>query len=280
MTQPSVSVESRSLPMSLGGRSRRIGLMWKIVGTLAGVIVLFGLLVLGVVHHLTGKALRTQLDKRAFAMVTTLSDAAGGHVIVRNPLELHALVTKYALLDGVAYAIIRDGKGEIMAQSLAVLPAELKETFSLDGRRQAQQRELTLRGKAVYETRVPILGGQAGTAHVGIWGDGVEEEIRSALLPLAGIILALLVAGVALSALLARAIIRPILRLTQIADKISKGDLETPIGVETRDEIGDLALSVGRMRASLKAAMVRLNQNRNIAIMSKDKEKKDEPIAL
>jgi HAMP domain-containing protein len=270
MTQPSVSVETRSLPMSLGGRSRRIGLMWKIMGTLTGVIVLFGLLVLGLVSHLTGKALRTQLDKRALAIVTTLSDAAGGHVIARNPLELHALITKYSLLDGVAYAIIRDGKGEIMAQSLAVLPAELKEALSLDGRRQAQQRELTLRGKAVYETRVPILGGQAGTAHVGIWGDGVEEEIRSALFPLAGITLALLAAGVALSALLARAIIRPILRLTRVADKISKGDLETPIGVATRDEIGDLALSLGRMRTSLKAAMVRLSQNRNIAIMSKE----------
>jgi HAMP domain-containing protein len=129
---------------------------------------------------------------------------------------------------------------------------------------------LTLRGKAVYETRVPILGGQAGTAHIGVWGDGVEGEIRRALLPLAGIIVALLLAGVALSALLARGILRPILRLTQVADKISKGDLETPVGVETRDEIGDLARSLGRMRASLKAAMMRLSQNRNLDHIAKE----------
>ncbi|MGH7768803.1 MAG: HAMP domain-containing protein [Candidatus Binatia bacterium] len=263
MTQPSASVESRSLPISAREGSRRIGLMGKIVGTFAGVIVLFGLLVLGVVYHLTGRALRAQLDQRALAIVTTLSDAAGGHVIARNSLELHALVTKYALLDGVAYAVIRDGKGEIIAQSLAALPAELKESVSLDARRQAQRRELVLRGKAVYETRVPILGGQAGTAHIGVWGDGVEGEIRRALLPLAGIVVALLLAGVALSALLARGIVRPILVLTQVADKISKGDLETPVGVETSDEIGDLARSLGRMRASLKAAMIRLTQNRN-----------------
>jgi HAMP domain-containing protein len=78
------------------------------------------------------------------------------------------------------------------------------------------------------------------------------------------------VAGVALSALLARGIVRPILRLTEVADKISKGDLETPVGVETRDEIGDLALSLGRMRASLKAAMARLTQNRNIPLAAKE----------
>jgi HAMP domain-containing protein len=270
MTQPSASVESRSLTIGEGARSRRIGLMGKIVGTLAGVIVLFGLLVLGVVYHLTGRALRAQLDQRALAIVTTLSDAAAGHVIARNSLELHALAAKYALLDGVAYAVIRDGRGEIVAQSLAALPAELKEPVPLDARRQAARRELALRGKAVYETRVPIIGGQAGTAHIGIWSDGVEEEIRRTLLPLAGIVVALLVAGVALSAFLARGIVRPIILLTEVADKISKGDLETPVGVETRDEIGDLARSLGRMRASLKAAMMRLTQNRNIPPVAKD----------
>jgi HAMP domain-containing protein len=262
--------------MSVGAGSRRIGLMWKIVGTLAGVIVLFGLLVLGVVYSLTTRALRAQVDQRALAIVTTLSDAAAGHVIGRNSLELSALVTKYALLPGVAYAFIRDGKGELVAQSM-VLPPELKESFSLDGRRQAQGRELKLRGKTVYETRVPILGGQAGTAHVAIWGDTMEDEIRRALLPLIGIIISLLLGGVLVSVLLARGIIRPILRLTQVADKISKGDLDAPVNVETRDEIGDLALSLGRMRASLKAAMARLNPDRNLAVAQKEQEKKNEP---
>jgi HAMP domain-containing protein len=274
MTQSSLSVESPSLPIALEAGARRIGLMWKIVGTLAGVIVLFGLLVLGVVNYLMGGALRAQLDQRALAIAVTMSDAAAGNVIGHNSLELHALVAKYALLDGVAYAFIRDGKGEIVAQSLAVLPAELRESFSLNGRREAERRELTLRGKSVYETRVPILGGQAGAAYVGIWGEGVEEEIRRALLPLIGIIVSLLAAGVALSFFLARGIIQPILRLTLVADKISKGDLEMPVGVETRDEIGDLARSLGRMRASLKAAMARLNQDRPALTFKDQGEKK------
>jgi HAMP domain-containing protein len=41
---------------------------------------------------------------------------------------------------------------------------------------------------------------------------------------------------------------------------MSKGDLDTPVEVESSDEIGDLALSLERMRASLKAAIIRLNQ--------------------
>lgn len=271
MSRPSVSVESQSLPITLGVGTRRIGLMWKIVGTLAGVIVLFGLLVLAVVHQATSRAFRAQVDQRALAIATVLSDSSAGLVIGRNALELNSLVTKSALLDGVAYAIVQDASGEVVAQSPAALPPEVRESSSAEGRRQARQREVTLRGKTVYETRVPILGGQVGAAYVGIWGDRVDEQIRAALLPLMEIILALLATGVALSVLLARGIIRPVLSLTRVADRISMGDLDTPIGVDTRDEIGDLARSLGRMRASLKAAMVRLSQNRAVEV------KKDEP---
>ena len=264
MSRSSVSIESQSLQISVGVSTRRIGLMWKIVGTLAGVIVLFGLLIIAVVYQMTAGALRTQVDQRALAVATMLSDGAAGQVIARNGLELNGIVTKAALLDGVAYAFVQDTKGEIVAQSPAALPGDVKEVLSVDARRQPQQRELTLRGKTIYETRVPILGGQVGTAHVGMWGEAIDDRIRGALLPVLEVILALVLIGAAVSILLARGIIRPILTLTRVADRISMGDLDTPIGVDTRDEIGDLARSLGRMRASLKAAMARLTQNRPV----------------
>jgi methyl-accepting chemotaxis protein len=262
MSRSSVSIESQSLQITVGVNTRRIGLMWKIVGTFAGVIVLFGLLIIGVVYQMTAGALRAQVDQRALAVATMLSDGAAGQVIARNGLELNGIATKAALLDGVAYAFIQDTKGDIVAQSPAALPGDVKEALSVEARRQPQQRELTLRGKTIYETRVPILGGQVGTAHVGMWGEAIDDRIRGALLPVLEVILALVVIGAAVSILLARGIIRPILTLTSVADRISMGDLDTPIGVDTRDEIGDLARSLGRMRASLKAAMVRLTHNR------------------
>jgi HAMP domain-containing protein len=42
-----------------------------------------------------------------------------------------------------------------------------------------------------------------------------------------------------------------------MAGKMSMGDLETPVEIESTDEIGELARSLERMRASLKAAMFR-----------------------
>jgi HAMP domain-containing protein len=48
--------------------------------------------------------------------------------------------------------------------------------------------------------------------------------------------------------------------LAQNADNMSKGDLDTSVEVTSSDEIGELAVALERMRASLKAAFTRLNQ--------------------
>ena len=111
----------------------------------------------------------------------------------------------------------------------------------------------------MYETSVPILGGQVGAAHLGMRGDFVEGEIRRAILPMIGIIAAILLGGILISSVLVGVMTRPIRHLRHVADNMSKGDLDTPvsIGIESHDEIGDLARSLERMRSSLKAAMSR-----------------------
>jgi HAMP domain-containing protein len=91
----------------------------------------------------------------------------------------------------------------------------------------------------------------------------VENETHRVLLPLIGIIAFVSLVGALLSFCLAHWIIRPIVGLTEIADKVTMGDLETSVSgkcVKARDEIGDLARSLERMRSSLKAAMLRLGR--------------------
>jgi HAMP domain-containing protein len=243
--------------------SRRIGLRSKIGGTFSAVMLILGALAIAGVYQLTNNILRDQLDKRALIMATNLSDAAAGHIAARNLLALHALARKYTLFDDVAYAFIEDGKREIVAHTLGNLPAELRQGLAGGEQRQAYRRELSLQGKTVYETSVPVLEGQAGTVHVGIWADAVENEIQGAVLRLIGIIALVPLVGALLSFLLAHWIVRPIVGLTKIADQVTMGDLETSVTgncVKSHDEIGDLARSLERMRSSLKAAMLRLGR--------------------
>lgn len=214
----------------LGLSSRAIGLEWKITGTVATVILIFGLLLIIMANQFIGRALRTEIDQRALAITTNLSNAAVSHVMSKNILELYALLAKYARLNGVAYAFIEDSNGQIVGHSIRPFPREIMATPTPEERKQVSTRVVTLQGKPVYETSVPILEGQLGAAHLGLWAEGVNTEINSARTPFFGWIILVLLISVAISAFLARAMIAPIARLVNLANDLSAGERSTAVG--------------------------------------------------
>jgi len=256
MSQPSATAESSKFVHSETAKPPRGGLRWKLTYTFSGLILLLGLLVIGIVYHFTNNALQKQVDLRAAAIATNLADAATGLVSRKSTLELDALIAKYGRLDGVAYAFVQDPKGEILGSSVRPFPTELKDS----GAAVAMSRLTSLRGKEVYETRAAMLDGQLGSARVGLWAETVQEDMRSTLLPIIGLIGASIALSIALSVMLASKTIRPILDLKAIADDISRGRLDTSVPIQSNDEIGELGRSLERMRASLRAAMIRLNR--------------------
>jgi methyl-accepting chemotaxis protein len=60
----------------------------------------------------------------------------------------------------------------------------------------------------------------------------------------------------------ARAIVTPIMKLTDAAERMSLGELNVKIDIKSKDEIGLLAQAVGRMQTSLRLAMNRLRKKR------------------
>jgi histidine kinase len=208
---------------------QQISLEWKIMATIATVMLVSGLLFMVIVSQLMGRALRAQIDQKSLAVATNLSDAATGPIIGRNSLGLYALLTKYARLQGVAYVFIEDGNGQLLAHSLRPFPPELRKSLTTDERKQVSRRVVTLQGRTVYEIRAPILEGQLGSAHLGMWGEDVEMEVNSARLTVIGIITLLLLVSIALSVLLVRGVMRPIRALTDVADEMSMDKPETPI---------------------------------------------------
>lgn len=256
MPQEIASMESSKFIKQLNIGWQRGGLKWKISTTFSGLILVLGLLVIGIVYYFTGNALQRQVDLRSTALATNLADAAASLVTRKSTLELDALVAKYGRLDGVAYALIQDPKGEMLASSMQPFPIELKDVSGTSG----ASRVTRVRGKSVYETRSPVLDGQLGTVRVGLWEETVQKDMRATLLPIIGLIIACLALGVGLSIMLASKTIRPILDLKAIADEISRGRLDTTVSIQSNDEVGELGRSLERMRASLKAAMTRLNR--------------------
>jgi HAMP domain-containing protein len=57
-------------------------------------------------------------------------------------------------------------------------------------------------------------------------------------------------------------VVRPIRQLSEVADRISMGDLDATIDVKGKGEVASLAKSIERMRASVKTAIERLQKKR------------------
>ena len=62
--------------------------------------------------------------------------------------------------------------------------------------------------------------------------------------------------------LYSRSVILPIRHLSEVANKISMGDLDVPIAVKATGEVGVLAEAIERMQTSVKAAIERLQRRR------------------
>lgn len=93
-----------------------------------------------------------------------------------------------------------------------------------------------------------------------------EQEVFEALGTIQTSALALLAATVFLAGFCAwfsaRTLAKPIMKLTDAAERMSLGDLNVKIDVPSHDEIGLLAQALGRMQTSLRMAMERLRRKK------------------
>jgi methyl-accepting chemotaxis protein len=86
----------------------------------------------------------------------------------------------------------------------------------------------------------------------------LAEAQQSAYILLAGTVLIILL----VATLCSRAIVTPIRKLTEAANRISVGELDVEIAAQSRDEIGELADAITRMQDSIRLSIARLQRQR------------------
>lgn len=118
-----------------------------------------------------------------------------------------------------------------------------------------------------YKTAFAPIKAPDDVTIIGYVGVGVREAYFSQVFNTTLLIIAVvtgvsLVLGVGVAFVLSQRLTQPILKLTEAANRISLGELDEPIVVNTGDEIGELGESLERMRISLKQAIERLRSRR------------------
>jgi methyl-accepting chemotaxis protein len=101
------------------------------------------------------------------------------------------------------------------------------------------------------------------------WAIAIQQEnseVFAALDRVRNFAIILLVSTILIVSLIAwisaRAIVTPIIKLTDVAERMSLGDLNMQINIPSKDEIGMLAQAIKRMQTSLRLAMERLRRKR------------------
>lgn len=118
-------------------------------------------------------------------------------------------------------------------------------------------------GQPAWDVSAPISvkGKHWGAFRIGVSVDSVsalKAELTGTLL---GVFALFAIVTIGVIALMVRRSMQPLVALTQLADDISTGEkLDQPVKPTSVDEVGRMAKSVERLRASLKAAMSRLGE--------------------
>lgn len=115
-------------------------------------------------------------------------------------------------------------------------------------------------GETMWDVSSPILvkGKQWGNFRIGLSIDALQKEKMVLLAQLLLSMAVILAISFVLVFYTIRRSLLPLTELTQLASRMADGEVNLPILAHTKDEIGELAEVLERMRISLKTAMDRL----------------------
>ncbi|HKY38072.1 MAG TPA: methyl-accepting chemotaxis protein [Polyangiaceae bacterium] len=116
----------------------------------------------------------------------------------------------------------------------------------------------------------PVAGASLGVVHVGMDADLIASTIEDFQRTMLRWAAAIALSGIAVSLLVTIfVVIRPVRELTRIAgDIVERGDLTQRVEIESRDEIGELAVSFGEMVAKLRAIAAELANSTHLLASS------------
>jgi HAMP domain-containing protein len=235
----------------------RSSLIAKMTIAFSAVIVTFGLLTIATVYFMLASSLRSHISERASVTAFAISQHVPAFISNKNTAGLRAFLHNYVGQAGIAYVLVENRAGVILAHSFAVLPEEFQRASVPHSMQEDRPRVLKVGQRAVHEVSVAVLDG--GAVRLGIWRDDFNAEVFQAVMPLIKLILLVVGLSIILVMYLAWKLNRPIVKLVEAAKSISVGVFDSPqLDVNDPSELGALSRALERLRSSIYAARNRL----------------------
>jgi signal transduction histidine kinase/HAMP domain-containing protein len=259
------------------------GLKIRFVLIISSLILFTSVILSGFLIKKQSELIQRELEKRGESLVKNLAYNSEYGVLVENKDILLNLIKGLVLQEDVAYIIIQDRNGNILAQlesqrfppsSAGQKKSVTSEAFEKEGLFTIHYEEKkgsgfcnfsypiqttkVLRSKEevgiIFDQQAGfgIKEEKIGVAHVGMSLANMRKEMAS-MKNMIVLLTALVVGiGILLTIFLVNIIVNPIQQLVFATDKVANGDLAQMVKVRRKDEIGKLASAFNRMTNSLK----------------------------
>ena len=256
-------------------RLRNSSLKNKIFFSTTLVILLISVLIALFTRWILISSLTSELKLRGVGIANSVAESARGFMLTRDIPQLTSMIFDARLGERrllISYLFVLDKQENILAHTfMEPFAPELKAANRLDPSAAQQIKLLRLRNLDVYDIAVPVKEGiyEIGSIHLGIYKKHIDQlvaKLRTLFLGFASVVILFCFI---ISLRLARYITRPISRLTQISDALSRGHFEAGMDLGGRmqrpapgnDEVYQLAQSFQNMTQRVIQSQVQLKES-------------------
>ncbi|TVM19356.1 sensor domain-containing diguanylate cyclase [Oceanidesulfovibrio indonesiensis] len=228
-------------------------------------ILIFMVLVFGsiatVSSFLTAVILDSRLteeyESKALALAGSLAESDLDNILARDASLIQARIDQYLQIEGVAYVLVTDDKGDILAHTFAPrIPHGIVDLYSS----LAQSNDLAMKpflevteieNENYIHAAYPILAGVGGWVHIGMDHSRITDFIHGGIMRYQVATLIIFLTSVVVAFIFTRNISKPLLRLADYAKRFAAHDFNTRIDIHSNDEVGVLAKSMQSMADDL-----------------------------
>src|SRR5215471_15959415 len=234
----------------------KLSLRAKLVLLITSLVVLTVVIVGLILLRQQQQSLTAEMTKRGLTIAENFAASAKTPLLTNDELTLAVLVQDAMKDPDVAYAIVADNEGKVLAQSEASATtgpiSRAKDLAPLKDQLLIQQ--YSVDGRRVIDFAVPLIYSQTpvGALYLGFSKHSINVALARARNEALLITCIMVAVGIGGAVGLATLLSRPIFKLVEGTRAIAAGNFHVALKVPSRDEIGVLTESFNQMARSLR----------------------------
>lgn len=208
----------------------QVPLFWKISFGILIVVVLFGTINILLIHRIIYTSLVDELQQRSMYISRTISERAIDHLLFDDVVALNRLIDEMESVDeSVEYVFILDRNKEVVAHTFNdIFPPVLLDVQEMSGGEEISIIHIQPEGsdKIIRDVAIPLLGGRAGYARVGLTEEHIYMAIDRAVSIMLGMVIIFFFTGIGGAFLFSYFLTQPMKSISQIAANIDLGAIQ------------------------------------------------------